>query len=94
MGADDPPPAAEEPLVGMGHQHIQDLLATTMKQIEERKRHTQSLLVSQWLLGYWEEEGGRLLYNVHTLMADTLRACWSVNGSWGTGRRREGGRLL
>ena len=48
---EDLPPATSEPPSG----HIQEMLASTMRQIEERKRQTEVMIVS----GGEEEEGGR-----------------------------------
>ena len=40
-----PPFPVEDDAGGMDHDHIQELLASTMKQIEERKKQHQSFLV-------------------------------------------------
>lgn len=39
-----PPPPTSVDVGGMEQSEIQELLATTMRQIEERKKQTQSLL--------------------------------------------------
>ena len=40
-----PPTSLTADIAGMEQSEIQELLASTMKQIEERKKHTQNLLV-------------------------------------------------
>ena len=44
---EDLPPLASEPVSGLPQGHIQEMLASTMKQIEERKRQTVVMMVSR-----------------------------------------------